>query len=96
MVERSISRVKGPPPGARGRARGRRPHLCDGWDRKAPCGKAREVAGGKNVAVMGGADLGRQFMRAGLVDQIGIHLVPVLFGGGQRLFDRGVRPDAGL
>jgi len=36
---------------------------------------------------MGGADLGRQFMRAGLVDQIAIHLVPVLFGGGQRLFD---------
>jgi riboflavin biosynthesis pyrimidine reductase len=36
---------------------------------------------------MGGPDLGRQFIRAGLVDQIGIHLVPVLFGGGKRMFD---------
>jgi dihydrofolate reductase len=49
--------------------------------------QAREAAGGKDIAVMGGADIGRQFIRAGLVDQIGIHLVPVLFGGGTRLFD---------
>lgn len=49
--------------------------------------QARAVAGGRDVAVMGGADLGRQFLRAGLLDRIGIHLVPVLFGRGQRLFD---------
>jgi dihydrofolate reductase len=49
--------------------------------------QAREIAGDKTVAVMGGADLGRQAIRAGLVDEISIHLVPVLFGGGMRLFD---------
>jgi dihydrofolate reductase len=49
--------------------------------------QAKEVAGGKDVAVMGGAEIGRQFIRAGLVDHIGIHLAPVLFGGGDRLFD---------
>lgn len=49
--------------------------------------QAREAADGRDVAVMGGADTGRQFIRAGLVDHVGIHLVPVLFGGGDRLFD---------
>jgi dihydrofolate reductase len=49
--------------------------------------QAREVAGGKHVYVMGGPDIGRQFIAAGLVDQIGVHLVPALFGGGLRLFD---------
>jgi dihydrofolate reductase len=49
--------------------------------------QARETAGEKTVAVMGGADLGRQFIRAGLVDEISIHLVPVLFGSGKRMFD---------
>ena len=49
--------------------------------------EASAVADGKSVAVMGGADLGRQFIRAGLVDEISIHLVPVLFGSGTRMFD---------
>jgi dihydrofolate reductase len=49
--------------------------------------EAKETAGDKTVAVMGGADLGRQVIRAGLVDEISIHLVPVLFGGGTRMFD---------
>jgi dihydrofolate reductase len=49
--------------------------------------QAREAAGEKDVAVMGGADLAQQYLRAGLVDEIGIHLVPVLFGGGTRLVD---------
>ena len=49
--------------------------------------RARETAREKTVAVMGGADLGRQYIRAGLVDEISIHLVPVLFGGGTRMFD---------
>ena len=48
---------------------------------------ARKSAGDKTVAVMGGADLGRQFIRAGLIDEISIHQVPVLFGGGLRMFD---------
>jgi dihydrofolate reductase len=49
--------------------------------------QASETAGEKTVAVMGGADLGRQFIRAGLVDEISIHLVPILFGGGKRMFE---------
>lgn len=54
---------------------------------EAALSEARETAGDKTVAVMGGADLGRQFIRAGLVDEISVHLVPVLFGGGKRMFD---------
>ncbi|MGP4028144.1 dihydrofolate reductase family protein [Actinomadura sp. 3N407] len=49
--------------------------------------RARETAAGKDVYVMGGPDVAGQFVRAGLVDEIGIHLVPVLFGGGTRLLD---------
>jgi dihydrofolate reductase len=49
--------------------------------------RAREIAGGKNIYVMGGPNVASQFIRAGLVDEIGIHLVPVLFGEGSRLVD---------
>jgi dihydrofolate reductase len=48
---------------------------------------AREAAGGRNVTVMGGADVGRQFLAAGLVDELSIHLVPIVFGRGKRLFE---------
>jgi dihydrofolate reductase len=49
--------------------------------------EAKVAAGDKDVAVMGGADIGQQYIRAGLVDEISIHLVPVLFGGGTRMFE---------
>ena len=49
--------------------------------------QAKAAAGDKNVAVMGGPDIGRQFIEAGLVDEIGVHLVPVLFGSGARMFE---------
>jgi dihydrofolate reductase len=49
--------------------------------------QARSAAGDKDVTVMGGADTGRQFIGAGLVDELSIHLVPVLFGGGTRMFE---------
>lgn len=49
--------------------------------------RAREVAGGKDVTVMGGASIGQQFLRAGLVDELSIHLVPVLLGDGIRVFE---------
>jgi dihydrofolate reductase len=49
--------------------------------------QAKAVAGEKTVAVMGGAEIGQQFIRAGLVDEISIHLVPVLLGGGTRMFE---------
>ena len=49
--------------------------------------QARATAGEKGVTVMGGAETGQQFLRAGLVDELSIHLVPVLFGSGTRLFE---------
>jgi dihydrofolate reductase len=51
---------------------------------------ARAAAGNAGVTVMGGADIGRQYLAAGLVDQISLHVVPVLFGGGLPLFDDGL------
>ena len=36
---------------------------------------------------MGGATIGQQYIAAGLVDEIQVHLVPVLFGGGTRMFE---------
>ena len=47
---------------------------------------ARTSAGEKDVGIMGGADIARQYLRDGLVDEISIHLVPVLFGSGTPLF----------
>jgi dihydrofolate reductase len=49
--------------------------------------QARAAAGDQVVVVMGGADLGRQYLRAGLLDEISIHLVPVLLGDGTRMFE---------
>ena len=54
--------------------------------------RAREAAGDKQIGVMG-ANLGQQYLAAGLVDQIRIHLVNVLLGGGRRLCD--TRPERG-
>jgi dihydrofolate reductase len=49
--------------------------------------RAKAVAGEKDVAVMGGANIAQQYLKAGLVDDVSIHLVPVIFGSGTRLFD---------
>jgi dihydrofolate reductase len=49
--------------------------------------QARAAAGDKDVSVGGGASVIQQFLTAGLLDEIQIHLVPVLLGGGTRLFD---------
>jgi len=49
--------------------------------------QAQAAAGDKDVVVMGGADLGRQYLRAGLIDEVQIHLVPVVLGGGTPMFD---------
>ena len=49
--------------------------------------QARAAAGGKQVHVMGGADLIRQALAAGLVDELTIIIAPVTLGAGKRLFD---------
>lgn len=49
--------------------------------------RARAAAGDKSVGIWGGADIVRQYLKAGSVDALHIHLAPVLFGGGVRLFE---------
>jgi dihydrofolate reductase len=49
--------------------------------------RAREAADGKDVHVMGGADVLRQALEADLVDELTIIVAPVVLGGGKRLFD---------
>jgi dihydrofolate reductase len=58
-------------------------------DLETALARAREAAGDKNVAVMG-ADVGRQCINAGVIDEISVHVVPVLFGSGTPLFGAGV------
>lgn len=54
--------------------------------------QAQAIAGEKNIGLMGG-NVAQQFIKAGLVDEISIHLVPVFVGSGVRLFDHlGVNP----
>ena len=48
---------------------------------------ASRAAGGKDVAIAGGARTGAQYLSAGLVDEMELHLVPTLLGSGERLFD---------
>ena len=49
--------------------------------------RAREAADGKDVSIMGGADVIRQALHAGLVEELSISIAPVVLGGGKRLFD---------
>jgi dihydrofolate reductase len=49
--------------------------------------QARAAAGDRNVDVAGGAAAVQQFLRAGLIDEIQLHVLPFLMGQGLRLFD---------
>jgi dihydrofolate reductase len=49
--------------------------------------QARRAAGGKDVSLAGGAKAAQQYLAAGLMDEMEINLVPMLLGGGERLFD---------
>jgi len=53
---------------------------------------ARQAAGGRNVQISGGADIVRQVIDAGIVDELRLHVAPVLLGGGMPLF--GTSPKA--
>jgi dihydrofolate reductase len=48
---------------------------------------AREAAGWQDVAIAGGASTVSQYLAAGLLDELFLHIVPVLLGGGERLLD---------
>lgn len=49
--------------------------------------QARAAAGERDVAVGGGAQTIQQFLRAGLLDEMRVHVAPLLLGGGLRLFE---------
>jgi dihydrofolate reductase len=49
--------------------------------------QATAAAGDKSVTVVGGADLNRQLLAAGLADELRVDIMPLLLGGGRRLFD---------
>ena len=49
--------------------------------------RAKAAAGEEDVSVIGGAEIGQQYIRAGLIEEIAIHLVPVLFGSDTRMFE---------
>jgi len=49
--------------------------------------QARAAAGGRNVTIGGGASTIQQYLRAGLVDEMQLHVPAVLLGSGERVFD---------
>jgi dihydrofolate reductase len=49
--------------------------------------QARDAAEGKDVYIGGGADIINQYLAAGLVDELEVHISPLILGGGERLFD---------
>jgi dihydrofolate reductase len=49
--------------------------------------QAKQAARDKDVSLGGGANVAQQYLKAGLIDEMEIHIVPVLLGGGARLFD---------
>lgn len=55
-------------------------------DVESAIAQAKAAAGDKNVLIMGGASTADQALQLGLVDQLNLHIDPVLLGGGTRLF----------
>jgi dihydrofolate reductase len=73
----------------------RQPLVCEGGTTfhfvtegiEAALEQARSAAGGKDVALAGGARVAQEYLAAGLVDEMELHVVPILLGSGERLFD---------
>ncbi len=57
--------------------------------------QAKEAAAGKDVLISGGGEIINEYLAAGLVDELELHVVPILLGSGSRLLD-GVGPDLKL
>lgn len=62
---------------------------------QAALDRARAAAGDRDVVIGGGAKAINPYLAAGLVDQLDLHVVPIILGGGARLFD-GVGPEVKL
>jgi dihydrofolate reductase len=60
---------------------------------EAALDEARAAAGDRDVGLWGGADVAQQYFQAGLLDELDLHIVPMLLGGGIRLFDGVGRTD---
>lgn len=54
---------------------------------EAALAQARVAAQGKDISLAGGANTARQYLRAGLVDEMWLHVAPLVLGRGERLFD---------
>jgi dihydrofolate reductase len=54
---------------------------------QAALDRAKEAAAGKDISLAGGAAIAQQYLKAGLIDEMEIHVVPALLGGGERLFE---------
>lgn len=54
---------------------------------KSALSEAKKAAGNRNVKIMGGANTINQYLKAGLIDELWIHIVPVTIGAGTRLFE---------
>ena len=55
--------------------------------------QAQAAAGDKDVLLAGGASIAQQYLQAGLLDELHIHVAPLLLGGGVRLFDKVDHPE---
>ena len=49
--------------------------------------QAKEAAKGKNILIAGGANVVNQFLSAGIIDELWLHIAPVTIGAGARLFE---------
>jgi dihydrofolate reductase len=58
--------------------------------------QAREAAGARDVAIAGGASTVNQYLAAGSIDELRLHVVPLILGAGERLFDGVSRIDLEL
>ena len=63
---------------------------------EAALAQARQAAGRRDISIAGGASTVRQFLAAGLVDEMWLQVVPILLGRGERLFDSGLDDLHGL
>jgi dihydrofolate reductase len=75
---------------------GERPDPASGFEFvsgvEAAIGRAREIAGDRYVVIGGGASIAQQALQAGLVDELHLHVAPVILGAGRTLFGQlGVR-----
>ena len=59
--------------------------VTDGID--AAMAQAREAAGDRDVSIAGGANTVNQYLAAGLIDELRLHIAPVVIGEGERLFE---------